>query len=213
MPMHSIPDSTLVTGPEWRDLNLVKRLEPKYRSRIETVYNFIKPLAGIRPLGNEEFTDHDLAHSARIVERIGKLLPKGAKLNQPELYVLLLAALLHDFGMWVARSDAAKWLEDENFLQYCRRQHAQELNLVQRMLKSETRRWMGELGLQRLAASFARAHHPERLAGLLLGEGENAHQLALQLFVDKAFLPAVAVVSEAHGWERDECSETRRWSP
>src|SRR3982074_906182 len=101
MPKRPLPDSTLITAPDWRTLDLVKRLKQPYKSRLETVYNFVKPLAGIRPLGNEEFTDHDLAHSARIVERIGKLLPKSARLNQPELYILLLSALLHDFGMWV----------------------------------------------------------------------------------------------------------------
>jgi hypothetical protein len=207
MPKRPFPDSTLITTPDWLALDLVKKLKDPYKARLQTVYNFIKPLAAIRPLGNEEFTDHDLAHSARIVARIGKLLPAGAKLNQPELYILLLAALLHDFGMWVARSEARRWLEDEEFLAYCRQHQRQEFDLVQRMLPSESRRWMGELGLQRLAAAFARVHHPERLAALLLGEAGDAHRLALQLFVDKAFLRAVALVSEAHGWERDRVLE------
>src|SRR3984893_8625953 len=208
MPNHALPDSPLI-APDWRTLHLVNRLKQPYKARLETVYNFIKPLAGIRPLGNEEFTDHDLAHSARIVERIGKLLPKSAKPNQLELYILLLAALLHDIGMWVARSEAAKWLEDEDeeFLAWCLQFQFKELWLVRQMLKSETRRWIGDLGLQRLAAAFARSHHPERLAGLLLGEADTAHRLALQLFVDKAFLRAVAVVSESHGWEREHVLE------
>src|SRR5262249_28154992 len=121
MSKQTLPDSTLITAPYWRTLDLVRRLKSPYSHRIQTVYNFIKPLAAIRPLGNEEFTDHDLAHSTRVVERIGKLLPKSAKLNQPELYILLLAALLHDFGMWVARSEVAKLWDDEEFLDYCQR--------------------------------------------------------------------------------------------
>jgi Histidine kinase-, DNA gyrase B-, and HSP90-like ATPase len=213
MPRRTLPDSTLITSPDWWTLDLVKQLKEPYKDRLKTVYNFIKPLAGIRPLGNEEFTDHDLAHSARIVERIGKLLPKSSKLNQPELYILLLAALLHDLGMWVARSEASQWLNDEDFLAHCRRYQPQEFQLVERMLNSEPRRWMGILGLQRLAAGFARAHHPERLAALLLGEAEDAHQIALQLFVDKAFLRAVAVVSEAHGWERERVLESDDLEP
>src|SRR2546426_910638 len=111
----------LAAPPKWDDLPLVKLLSEPYKGTLGRVYNYLRPLLSTRPLGSEEFTDHDLKHSARVVQRIGQLLPKhGAELRQSELYVLLLAALLHDSGMWTPREEAQQLLSDADFRQYCR---------------------------------------------------------------------------------------------
>ena len=66
----------LSRGPKWEDLPLVKHLAGPYANALERVYNHVEPLLRTRPLGAEEFTDHDLEHSARLVQRIGQILPK-----------------------------------------------------------------------------------------------------------------------------------------
>src|SRR5262245_25532835 len=99
-------DSTLVPAAEWLQLRLVRQLNEDYRASLTRVYRFVLPIAKARPLGSEEFTDHDIAHSTRLAERMGKIIPLEVQLNQPELYVVLLAALLHDIGMWMPRQEA-----------------------------------------------------------------------------------------------------------
>jgi hypothetical protein len=55
MPKYGLPDSTLVLNPQWSSLSLMEGLKQPYKARIQTAYDFIMPLAGIRPLGNKEF--------------------------------------------------------------------------------------------------------------------------------------------------------------
>jgi hypothetical protein len=209
----SMQNTTLLSPPDWWELGLVGKLTTEYKASLKRVYNFLLPLIKTRPLGSEEFTDHDLSHSTRIIERIEKILPEGAELNQPELYILLLSALLHDVGMWIPRRRAFELLEDEEFLAFCQRYHPRELPEVQSCLKSAARTWMGELGLQRLAAAYARDRHARRSAELLLVEAPDGQHEALRTLIDPAFLLAVALVSEAHSWERRRVLEDPELRP
>ena len=118
----------------------MRQLAEPYGSALTRVYRYVLPLAKGRPLGSEEFTDHDIAHSTRLVERMGRLLPSDVQLNQPELYVLLLGALLHDLGMWIPRDEAHHLLttEDHDFFSFCRRYHANQFETVREALASES---------------------------------------------------------------------------
>ena len=76
----------------WDELELVMKLEQPYSAALTRVYSQVRPLLGTRPFGAEEYTDHDIQHSTRVVQRIAQILPEDVQLNQPELYILLLSA-------------------------------------------------------------------------------------------------------------------------
>lgn len=103
--------------------------------------------------------------------------------------------------MWISREEASARLDDDRFRAFCRRHHAGELEGVERALASKHREWMGRLGLQQLAASFARTNHPARLGEVLLrGHTETGEELRTLLGVE--FVEPVVAVAEAHGWDR-----------
>ena len=197
----------LSRGPKWEDLPLTKLLSDPYASALQRVYNHVEPLLRTRPLGAEEFTDHDLEHSARLVQRIGQILPgKGSELNQPELYILLLAALLHDSGMWTPREEAHDLLKDPEFRNYCDTHVEGELSEIENAICSERREWMGQLALQTLAASYNRVRHPERLGTFVLAEGSPTGG-PLRTLIGADFIEAVIAVSLAHSWDHEELLE------
>lgn len=200
--------TTLATSPEWGELVLVKGLSEKYREALKRVYNYVFPLLKTRPVGGEEFTDHDIDHSIRIVERIGKILPPDACLNSTELYVLLLCALLHDLGMWTTKSDALSMLDCAEFVTFCKRGHAEKLNQVKHALASARRRWLGELGLQRLVAAYHRSIHAQRFGEFILNPN-TPNACALRTLIDDPFVESVSVVCEAHSWRREDILDSR----
>ncbi|HKS23129.1 MAG TPA: ATP-binding protein [Thermoanaerobaculia bacterium] len=146
------------------------------------------------------------------MERIGQILPPSVKLNEPERYILLVAALLHDLGMWIPKQEALAQLDNAEFVQFANQNYPDELKEVQHALSSKRRRWLGEIGVQRLAAAYVRAHHPKRFAELLLSEARDGHE-ALRTLIDPAFLLPVALVVEAHGWERKRVVEDAALEP
>ena len=197
--------------PHWNDLPLVKLLDQSYAEALKRVYSYVEPLLGSRPLGAEEFTDHNLKHSTRIVQRIGQTLPqKGKELNQPELYILLLSALLHDAGMWTTREEASELRSDQEFKKYCSRHFKGKFDEVERELSSTGREWLGRLGLQLLAASYNRGKHAERLGTFVFNESKNSPSptgQTLRILVGIDFVEAVVTVSVAHSWDRKKVLE------
>lgn len=200
---------------------MVKCLDAPYAGALQRVYNHVAPLLGTRPLGAEEYTDHDINHSTRVVQRIGRILPKkGAELNQPELYILLLSVLLHDAGMWTTREEANALRSDPEFQKYCRRHWEGKLDEVERELASGGRAWLGVLGLQVLAASYNRARHADRLGTFVLrnvstndATGDCSHAAngvvspasqPLRTLIGDDFVDAVVAVSVAHAWDRED---------
>lgn len=203
--------------PQWDDIPLVKLLDQPYAEALRRVYSYVAPLIGSRPLGAEEFTDHDLHHSSRIVQRIWQILPrKGAELNQPELYILLLSALLHDAGMWTTREEANELRADQEFKKYCSRHFEGKLDDVERELSSTGREWLGRLGLQLLAASYNRGKHAERLGTFVFSDNQlttSPTGQTLRILVGSDFVEAVVAVSVAHSWDRKKVLEDESLRP
>ena len=199
--------------PAWDDLPLVKLLEAPYDAALNRVCTCVAPLLGTRPLGGEEYTDHDLNHSARVVQRIGAVLPnRGRELNQPELYIVLLAALLHDAGMWTSREEAEQLRSDPQFRKHCQDHWPDKLDQVDDAMGSDRRRWMGTLGLQILAASYNRKHHADRL-GTFVIDGSSPTGQTLRVLVSDDFVEAVVAVSTAHSWDREDVLENDALRP
>ena len=184
---------------EWPELSIVKLLDPTYREWFHRVRNCVTPLLGTRPLGAEEFIDHDVQHSARVLQRIGEILPDHTKLNQPELYILALAALLHDAGLWTSKQEALQQYQSQEFRDSC---DPIELAKLDELFAEERLRWMGELSLQRIVAWRHRSTHPERLFSAVL-QPETELGRTLRVLIGEKFVEAVTVVSVAHSWSRE----------
>jgi hypothetical protein len=191
------------SADQWKKLLLVKQLtDQDYSSSLHLVFNFLEPLTGrTRPPGAEELTDHDIVHSARIVYRVGEILLNRKMLTQTELYLFLLAALLHDAGMWVPREEANAMLGNANFLQWAGDEAPVQLASVQAALRNTDRDWLGRLGLQQLAALWGRRNHPERLGTRMLADGSPTNN-TLRALIKPAFLDAIVSICVAHSWER-----------
>ena len=135
--MPIVPARRPSSPQELWELPLVKLLTDKsYSAKIRLVFEHLEPLTGrTRPFGSEAFTDHDLLHSARIIFRLGQVLGKEPELTQTELYLLLLAALLHDAGMWVRHDEALAMWKDAKFRDWAKDSSPQQFAFIESALK------------------------------------------------------------------------------
>jgi hypothetical protein len=67
-----------------------------------------------------EYTLHDSAHSVKVIELMGLIIPKDTleKLNSLELAMLIRTAYVHDIGMVVSREEKEKALKSEGFSRF-----------------------------------------------------------------------------------------------
>ena len=73
-----MPDSLMKSRKSLLELDTVVSLRQAYQEALNRLYNYIEPLMRGRPPGNEEFSDHDVQHSARVLANIERILPDGA---------------------------------------------------------------------------------------------------------------------------------------
>lgn len=65
------------------------------------------------------YTDHTALHSMEVIDFCNKLIAHNIeKMNADEVYVLLMAAYLHDSGMGISESDYEKFANNINFGNY-----------------------------------------------------------------------------------------------
>lgn len=201
---------------DWSSLKLVAELHtknPSLHARLTTVADYVKPLLAVtRPIGSEEFTDHDFAHSTRIAHRIAQILPASCALNGTELYLLLLAVLLHDSGMWGPKEEVLKLPDDPPFREWAERSHSLSWKQVQEDLAFEPRRWMGEMGLRHLAAIWFRLNHPARL-GSFVFDPKSPTGSTLRVLMGENFIRHVATIAVAHSWDRARVLEDESLDP
>lgn len=98
---------------------LVKKdIDSKLSSLVLKTIEHISPLLHKIPENMPEFTLHDPAHSAKIIEIMAKILPDPVLegMNSIEIALLILSAYLHDIGMISCKKEKeAIILSDENF--------------------------------------------------------------------------------------------------
>jgi|GEM_PF-7068370 len=202
--------------PDWNSLKLVTELQqksPSFHARLTTVADYVKPLLGhTRPIGSEEFTDHDFAHSTRIAHRIAQILPSTCTLNGSELYLLLLAVLLHDSGMWGPKEEVLKLPDDASFREWAERSHSLSWKQVQEDLAFQPRRWMGEIGLRHLAAIWFRLNHPARLGSFVFDRSSPTGS-TLRVLIGENYIRHVATIAVAHSWDRARVLEDESLDP
>src|SRR4051794_34336001 len=69
------------------------------------------------PMTFKQYTKHDLLHARNLIDLMGRFIPAKTlkKLNGVELTVLVLVAMLHDFGMYVQEEEIERIVDGEEF--------------------------------------------------------------------------------------------------
>ncbi|MBV9927929.1 MAG: ATP-binding protein [Acidobacteria bacterium] len=72
------------------------------------------PLLALIPQTFRQYTDHDIGHCRNLIGLMGRFIPSETleRLNGLELAVLILSALLHDFGMFVRDEERTAFKRD-----------------------------------------------------------------------------------------------------
>lgn len=153
------------------------------------------PLLERIPQTFKQYTDHNIRHSRNLIDLMGRFIPPETleRLNGLELAMLVLAALLHDFGMFVSeheKSDALKSVEFESFLSG---HHDRAVALEDARKKGDHERV--EIMQDSLLAEYFRRLHPER------ARKKVRENLSGELvFGDVDISDYVLDVCESHGW-------------
>lgn len=100
------------------DLELVKILKDKnseFLPNIKEVFEIVKNLLEQRiPHVFPNYTLHNIGHSLRIIKNMANIVDDITKLDELEIVILILSALLHDIGMAVSEDDIQS-IKNDNF--------------------------------------------------------------------------------------------------
>ena len=100
------------------DLELVKLLKDKnseFLPIIKEVFEIVKILLEQRiPHIFPNYTLHNIDHSLRIIKNMANIVEDISKLDELEIVILILSALLHDIGMAVSEEDIQS-IKNDNF--------------------------------------------------------------------------------------------------
>ncbi|PZX07413.1 histidine kinase/DNA gyrase B/HSP90-like ATPase [Psychrobacillus insolitus] len=103
----------------FRETKLIKKLEERnsrFYSTVLNIYEEVESLLNSRiPQVFPTYTQHDVAHSTRIIKHIEKILLDIDELNDLEITLIILSSLLHDIGM-AANEDEIKKIEEGNLV-------------------------------------------------------------------------------------------------
>lgn len=100
------------------DLELVKQLQSRnseFLPHIKEVYETVKDLLEQRiPHIFPNYTLHNIGHSLRIIKNMGSIVHDINQLDELEIVILIMSALLHDVGMAISKEDI-ELIKNDNF--------------------------------------------------------------------------------------------------
>lgn len=101
-------------------LRLDPSLHKKYCGSVCVLVRLLTKYRAVFP----DYTDHSYLHTMNVLELCNKLIGDNAeKLNCGEIYVLIMAAALHDTGMGISERDYEEFISEERFKEYLQRNH------------------------------------------------------------------------------------------
>lgn len=193
----------------WERLRLVKELIEKQDGKetwydITEVAKHLAPILSWRPLGLEEFTDHDLEHSYRIIRAIGAVLPENIDLNKNELTILIYSAIFHDLGMWTKKREVENSLSNDQFVNFFESSDPQSYKKIISLTDSLNKqdRYVGYLYLRPFVAMWSRMTHATRSAEILKGELSDVEGIIPQR-IKKDLIAPIATLCASHSWSTE----------
>ena len=165
------------------------------------------PLLELIPQTFKQYTNHNIGHCRNLIDLMGRFIPQETLglMNGLELAVLLLSALLHDFGMFVTdreRTEALKrdTLASPDFDAFTAGHHARAVAIAEARRAGEYER--AEVVQDSLLADFFRRMHAERARDNVK---TNLKDKLVFRYVDIS--PYVLDVCESHAWAVHESND------
>lgn len=157
------------------------------------------PLLALIPQTFRQYTDHDIGHCRNLIDLMGRFIPEETlrRLNGLELAVLLLSALLHDFGMFVKDEERAAVkqavLKSQEYGAFTAGHHARASAVEEARSAGEHER--AEVIQDSLLADYFRRMHPQRAR-----DNVHANLKDRLVFRELDISPYVLDVCESHAW-------------
>jgi len=155
------------------------------------------------PMTFKQYTKHDLLHAKNLIDLMGRFIPAKTlkKLNGVELTVLVLVAMLHDFGMYVDEEEKQKIVDGEEFNELLdampeKRQAISDAEEARRPFAASVVR-------DAVLADFFRKLHPER------AQLNIRKYLSGLRFREYDLTDDVSTICESHGWGVFETTDPR----
>lgn len=173
-------------------------------SMVYVAADTVGPLLGRIPQTFAQYTEHDIGHSANIIYLAGKFIPAETleRLNGLELAMLLLAALLHDVGMYVEDKEKDEAIESREFLAFSAT-HERSAALGEARKAGQVRH--AERIRDALLADYFRHLHPER-AGQHIRKYLNGKLVFREIDISEH----VIRLCESHAWGTLESNDPRK---
>jgi hypothetical protein len=197
------------------DLKLVKELRrsagredipaedvEKLVALVNDVADVAGPLLERIPATFKQYTEHNILHCRNLLDLMGRFIPRETlrQLNALELTVLILSALLHDFGMFVSEKEKREALKSAEFDSFLAGHHDRATALEEARRNNDHER--AEVISDALLAEYFRRLHPER------ARVNVRHNLAGKLvFRDVDISDYVLDVCESHAWGVHESND------
>ena len=189
----------------WERLKIIQRLikineHAWYDIRCQI--NDLAPLLVWRPIGLEEYTDHDLNHCYRVAQAIGSILPDDFILNYNELNILIYSIVFHDLGMWTKKCEIESALSDDEFMRFFSNNSSHER--IQQAIDSPDpfEKNVGYVLLRQIVAQYNRIKHACRTNHILTAQ--NQYDGIISRRIPDEYLPLIGIVCAAHDWSDDD---------
>jgi hypothetical protein len=157
------------------------------------------PLLALIPQTFRQYTNHDIGHCRNLIDLMGRFIPAETlkRLNGLELAVLILSALLHDFGMFVKDEERAAFkrnaLTSPGYGAFTAGHHARASAVEEARRAGEHER--AEAIQDSLLADYFRRMHPQRAR-----ENVEANLKDRLVFRELDISDYILDVCESHAW-------------
>ena len=136
----------------------------KLEALVYEVADIAGPLLNRIPQIFKHYTEHDIGHCRNIIDLMGRFIPATTlqKMNALELSILILTALLHDFGMFVSDEEKEAVLRNEALPQFFASHQERWAAMKEAERTDEKEKY--ETLRDALLADYFRRRHPERVS-------------------------------------------------
>ncbi|HYO90737.1 MAG TPA: hypothetical protein VEQ40_03845, partial [Pyrinomonadaceae bacterium] len=157
------------------DLKLVKLLKKshgrddipgsdidKLAAMVNDAADIAGPLLERIPQTFKQYTDHNIGHCHNLIDLMGRFIPRKTldNLNGLELAMLILSALLHDFGMFVTEQEKREALASKGYESFLASHHDRANAIREARERGDHDR--AQVIEDALLAEYFRRMHPER---------------------------------------------------
>ena len=162
---------------------------------INMVANTAGPLLELIPQTFKQYTNHNILHCQNLINLMGRFIPRKTlnKLNGLEITILLLSALLHDFGMFVTEEEKSEVQKSSQFNDFLATRFEQVQVIKDAIAKNN--HLLSKTLQDSLLAEFFRRIHPERARTNVQKNLEGK-----LIFHDIDISAYVLDVCESHAW-------------